>query len=1208
MSAKKTPIVFQALAWHAEDIETDEVHEKHGPILQYVIKIFGMDAEGRKISVSVKEFPAFFCVKAEPHWHTDEIKILRSFLTRNLKYHHTRLLRSKDFWGFTDNEEFNFLRITFSSQKDMKHAISVLNRYHNISGLGQSIKIKMYESNIDPYIRFIHMNGLQPTGWIKLDRYSTSTDLLPAISDVDVEAHWKNVLPFESDAIAPFLVASFDIECTSSGGDFPMPKKDYRHIASQLYDIHKKMTSRGLTDYNKKTGLNTCLLAAIGLGPEHPEFSICRVIPKFQPKDTASEAIEAMIDEVNTILVHKAVKDKVVTALAKFFEKRPEIFPPLSGDPIIQIGTTFHSYGSKECSFRHIVTLGSCEDIEGATVETCGSEEELLLRWTKMMRKVNPDIITGYNIFGFDFEYMYHRAQELGVAQRFMKLSRFKDRTCGFKEQRLSSSALGDNFLKYVDMEGRVLCDLMKIVQRDHKLDSYKLDAVANHFMKLNKHDVSPQEIFALQKGSAADRRKIAEYCIQDCALCNYLVMKLEIVANNMGMSNVCLVPMSFIFMRGQGIKIFSLVLKECYANGYMIPVIKKDISVRKEDIEFFGSETLKASKIEDEVKRLCKLLRTEKAMDNFKPTSISAGVIATAMANLSVTSNKLIPPLSLFQGKWKWLKQADLDHVISVVQKNNDEDQVEPVSLDDDSYEGAIVLDPKTCIYVDQPVAVLDYASLYPSSMISENLSHDCIVLDPKYDNIEGVEYLDITYDLYDGKKQKIGEKHCRYVQGEKGIIPRILQKLLTARKTTRKKMTWKTYGGISGIYDEKAQTITDTAGTGTVVKVVNPTELTDTFNEFQIAVLDGLQNAYKVTANSLYGQIGAKTSPIYLKEIAACTTATGRKMIMMARDFLVDKYKADVIYGDTDSIFVTFPELKADTPHGKIMPSILASQAASAEFKKLIKKPHDLEYEKTFWPFILLSKKRYVGNLYEMDDRKFKQKSMGIVLKRRDNANIVKKIYGGIIDIILSEQDVSKSVDFLTSSLSNLIKGKYPIEDLIISKSLKAEYKDPTRIAHKVLADRIAEREPGNKPQIGDRIPYLYVSMPEPEKGVKQLQGERIETPQYTQQAGLSPDYNFYITNQIMKPILQIYALVVEQLPGFGAKPPNYYKVIARRLRQELNNEDKEKDKMSTIREMDVKQILFDPILAKIENCKIKKSLVAKKYYKDKNGQVPV
>ena len=80
-----------------------------------------------------------------------------------------------------------------------------------------------------------------------------------------------------------------------------------------------------------------------------------------------------------------------------------------------------------------------------------------------------------------------------------------------------------------------------------------------------------------------------------------------------------------------------------------------------------------------------------------------------------------------------------------------------------------------------------------------------------------------------------------------------------------------------------------------------------------------------------------------------------------------------------------------------------------------KMLKSPHVLEYEKTFWPFCLLSKKRYVGLLYEDDPYKCKRKSMGIVLKRRDNAPIVKDVYGGVIDILMKDKNMDLKKELL-------------------------------------------------------------------------------------------------------------------------------------------------------------------------------------------------
>ncbi|RYY69322.1 hypothetical protein EON63_23790, partial [archaeon] len=112
----------------------------------------------------------------------------------------------------------------------------------------------------------------------------------------------------------------------------------------------------------------------------------------------------------------------------------------------------------------------------------------------------------------------------------------------------------------------------------------YKLDNVANHFINLKKNDVTPNEIFALFKGDSSDRKKLAEYCVQDCALCNILMIKLETIANNIGMSNVCSVPLSYIFLRGQGIKIFSLVAKQCKNDNFLIPNISKSWDINDND------------------------------------------------------------------------------------------------------------------------------------------------------------------------------------------------------------------------------------------------------------------------------------------------------------------------------------------------------------------------------------------------------------------------------------------------------------------------------------------------------------------------------------------------------------------------------------------------------------------------------------------------
>jgi DNA polymerase elongation subunit (family B) len=1076
---------------------------------KFLIKAFGCTKDGQSVAVNLLNFTPHFYIKIQHKVDSRFSQHLHEYLITYLPAHlraafiGVKIMKRKDFWGFTNFQLFPFARLTFKSSKAMNAAIRIFQKDVKIVGYTPgAVRYKLYESNIEPLLRFMHIQNVLPTGWVKIpaEKYDKNYDILKATCDIDINCNWKAIVPVEGiDNIAPFKVASFDIECTSSHGDFPMAKKNYQKVVTQLFDaaVYQKQPREVLQDE----------LIAI-FTPGGGKF-LSRVFPKHPPNVSAiTDLVTKNMDDIMNILGGrikykdgtKPTKETIVRSLVTKFDK---IFPALEGDPIIQIGTTVHKYGDQACYYRAIVTLGSCAPIEGVDVIACDTEAELLLAWRDLVHKIDPDMMIGYNIFGFDFAYLKERAEELGVERSFSMLGRIAGKSCEWKMKQLSSSALGDNMLKFYETEGRVLFDVMKVIQRDHKLDSFKLDNVAHHFIGLNKHDVHPSDIFRLQKGSDADRRVIAEYCIQDCALCNQLTMKLEIVANNVGMSNVCSVPLTYIFMRGQGIKIFSLVAKECKSEEFLIPSLAK---------------------------------------------------IATDI----------------------------------------------PEDVDDDGYEGAIVLDPKCGIYIDDPICVLDYASLYPASMISENLSHDCIVIDKTYDNLPGYEYLDITYDIYQkvaDKKQKVGERVCRFAQlpnNEKGIIPRILMKLLRQRKETRKKAEWKMI-----TYED-----------GTVTRGVPPNpdlkvaKIEDAYDSFQKAVLDGLQLAYKVTANSLYGQIGSRMSAIYLKDIAACTTATGRKMIMLAKDYIEKNNEgAEIVYGDTDSLFIKFTAKDATGNIIKGKPAIPLIRELgiknSTEISKILKPPHDLEWEKIFYPFILLSKKRYVANKYEYDDHKFKQASMGIVLKRRDNANIVKKIYGGIIDIILNKQDVKESIEFLKQSLEDLVEGKNPLEDLVVTKSLRADYKDPEKIAHKVLADRIKERDPGNAPNVNDRIPYIYIVTPATKKTT--LQGERIETPEYIKANGIKPDYEFYITNQIMNPVLQVYELVLEQIEGYRKTPEHwaqtYQKILkdrqAREDRQarqdrEAHEEDvkKAQEKLQEVREAEVKHLLFDAILNKLKN----------------------
>jgi len=1243
----------------------------------FMVQIFGIDEYGKTYSLNVEGFKPFFYVMVNDNWTIEmKLKFIEHLKEKMGKYYsdsitNSKLIKKKKLYGFDNKKEHKFIFIEFSNiialNKAKNYWYTDYQNGHNLLKDGYSYfntNIILYEANIPPLLRFFHIKNISPSGWISVSKKKTieiKSELKNVNCDFQLLTNYKNLNPLnEMETRVPFKIMSFDIEASSSHGDFPIPIKTYKKLAINIIEHFENIYEKELTQEFVTEELKKIILSAFGYGNL---TDIDLIYPKTQPEskeqvlllinkwliskvknlnktdefnkantleimfEKISKEIEAENEDENEnendleLIEQKTIKknikeysNKTSTIVDVILDKKYEregklnelnislnsIFPKVEGDKVTFIGSTFMNYGNKNPHLNHCIVLNTCSKlpIENSIIETYKTEKEVLMAWQELVQKENPDIIIGYNIFGFDYEFMFRRAEENNCVEEFLKLSRNKDEICGSKdkdsgkykiEETTIQLASGQHELRYIKMNGRLQIDLYNFYRRNENLTSYKLDYVAGYFIgdlvnkieiidkktiiysnnltglligsnihfeeishsveyysngekylvtnidKLNnkfeinniinpdfnkkirwclaKDDVTPKDIFKLSNGNENDRAIVAKYCIQDCNLVHYLFNKSDILTGFIEMSNICSVPINFLVMRGQGIKLLSLIANECRKIKTLIPVIEKDNS--------------------------------------------------------------------------------------------------------NEGYEGAIVLMPKCNLYLDNPIACNDYASLYPSSMISENLSHDSKVWTQEYDlagnlidewgykdkngnylydNLPNYEYVNIQYDTYKYfrkhpkaalDKIKCGYKICRYAQypnNELAIIPSILKKLLKARKDTRK-------------------------------MIPNQTD------EFMKQVLEQRQLGYKITANSLYGGCGAKTSSFYEKDIAACTTAMGRKYLTYGKRIIEECYgnnicdtinygkvktNAEYIYGDTDSVFYTFNlhDLDNNPIRGKkaLEITIELAQKVGTIAANFLKEPHDFEYEKTFMPFCLLSKKRYVGMLYENDPNKCKRKEMGIVLKRRDNAPIVKDIYGGIIDILMKKQNINEAIQFLRNSLKNIIDEKYPIEKLVITKSLRFGYKNPKSIAHKVLADRITARDPGNKVGPGDRIPFAYICVP----GKKILQGDKIETPSFIIENNLKLDYSFYITNQIMKPVQQLFALVIENIWEMQNKKPKLlkYKKELDKLKNDLMNKfkDEEKvneifyDKVEEIRCKEVKLLLFDEYLIENNNKKDKNQTLNK------------
>ena len=1167
----------------------------------YVINMFGLDERGKTYCISASAFTPYFYAKVPSTWLPSDKQLLRDELYRRVESRYwndtivsMKLIRRNKLYGFDpENAQAKFIRIDFCSEQARNKFKNLW--YSEVDGQrrlgtlpciknGVVEELELYEAHIPPLLRFFHCQDISPTGWVSISKSELNEPSTRRTTcDYEATTRFSNVHgDNEKQSRAPYKVMSFDIEASSSHGDFPLAKKDYRALARELVQ-----RDGGLT-------IETMIRDAFNGGSEN----VSSVHPKEPPTSTRlSETIRRFLQNpVRNLGVLpeelKATRGKSAEAeidgLTQHFADSG--FPSLKGDETTFIGSSFYRMdGGTEPYLNDMLVVGTCSDkgeVDNTRIRCCEDENEMLLAWTKLVQVEDPDVIIGYNIMGFDFGFMYDRSTELGCEHEFLKLSRRRGESCckeNWKtgETNIAESQLviasGQHDLRYIDMPGRLIIDLYNVFRRDYNLSKYSLNYVSGQFIGdtvknieytyddghvvskiscknvaglqknsyvcfehivhstdqhhggakfkilsiakdgqsftvegqvdavttgllrwgLAKDDVSPQDIFRLTAGTADDRYTIAKYCVKDCTLVYDLFLKTDVMTSFVEMGGLCSVPMSFLVLRGQGIKLTSYMAKKCREKATLMPTINKGES--------------------------------------------------------------------------------------------------------EDAYEGAVVLDPKQGVYLDDPVACVDYSSLYPSCMISDNISHDSKVwtkdfdLDGNliretgergpngeylHDGLSGYEYVDVAYDTYKyvrkagskvDVKTKVGRKVCRYAQfpgGRLGIVPSILKECLAARKATRKQ--------------QKLEE-----------------------DPFMRNVLDKRQLSIKITANSIYGQCGAKTSTFYDMDIAASTTALGRKLLLYAKDTIEECYRgrevstsavgkcivnAEYVYGDTDSVFFKFnPTTTAgDRIVGKpaLELTIELAKEAGKLATKFLKEPHDLEYEKTFWPFILLSRKRYVGMLYEEDVNKCSRKAMGIVLKRRDNAPIVKDIYGGVIDILMRDRDANAASRFLASALDELASGRVSMDKLVLTKALRGHYKNPALIAHKVLADRIAARDPGNKPKPGDRIEFVYIKTGK--RGA--LQGDKIETPAYVKRQRLRIDYDHYVTNQVMKPVQQVFGLMLEDLDVFKrkyAKTTDAWKENLKRARNKEPLKSASTSHEEKIRNKEVKELLFTDAL-----CKIKRS----------------
>ena len=484
---------------------------------------------------------------------------------------------------------------------------------------------------------------------------------------------------------------------------------------------------------------------------------------------------------------------------------------------------------------------------------------------------------------------------------------------------------------------------------------------------------------------------------------------------------------------------------------------------------------------------------------------------------------------------------------------------------------------------YYKDPIGTLDWMALYPSLMLGHNLCHSTHVLDPRLRGMEGVASHPVrklgsvwrqvsslpagaavvdgalaeqvrkgmrasvmteeavedsrsgarscgegrTFEVADqgegARTQltpdvavRLGESewavpeggHTTYFQTRhRGILPRILETLLRQRSQYKKEV--KRHLALakeaSSRGDEKAAK----------------------YHRSMASVNDGHQLAVKVSANSVYGSTGAgKAGKIPNKDISETVTFQGRDTMDILKGFLAEHFPAfRVIYGDTDSVMLQIRNV-SDPNEAATVFAKAADDAtrffADNGFPSMV-----LEFEKVYFPFVLLKKKRYLALKFEpTDDGPLVCKGVdakGVETERKDTLPFLKEVYLDVRNALLYKLDEHLALEELRRNMQRLVRNEVPFESLMLSKGLRATYKDRSTQVQCCVNDKKRLRQEGSQTAVGDRVWYVMVNGPKDAKAT-----DLAEDPAYVKEHGLRLNLLWYFDHKIRPPLESLFKVI--------------------------------------------------------------------------------
>ncbi|KAJ0123420.1 hypothetical protein J7T55_011885 [Diaporthe amygdali] len=403
------------------------------------------------------------------------------------------------------------------------------------------------------------------------------------------------------------------------------------------------------------------------------------------------------------------------------------------------------------------------------------------------------------------------------------------------------------------------------------------------------------------------------------------------------------------------------------------------------------------------------------------------------------------------------------------------------------------LVMEPQSAFY-NSPLLVLDFQSLYPSVMIAYNLCYSTFL--GRIVNWRGTSKMGFT----DYKRQ---ERLLELLQNYINITP---NGMMFTKVEIRKSLL--------------AKMLTEILETRVMVKSGMKQDREDKTLQ---QLLNNRQLALKLLANVTYGYTSASFSGrMPCSEIADSIVQTGRETLERAIAYIhsVEKWGAEVVYGDTDSLFIY---LKGRT---RSQAFDIGSEIAKA-ITDMNPRPIKLKFEKVYHPCVLLAKKRYVGYKYESRDQvKPDFDAKGIETVRRDGTPAEQKIEEKALKILFETADLSQIKSYFQSQCDKIMRGQVSVQDFCFAKEVRlGTYSDkgPPPPGALISTKRMLE-DARAEPQYGERVPYVVITGG---PGARLI--DRCVAPEdLLNNDHVTLDAEYYITKNLIPPLERIFNLV--------------------------------------------------------------------------------